>query len=205
METENAKGAVQGAAQGQGGFRLPGPRIVVVGTTGSGKTTTALRLTQLLNLPHIELDAIHWLPNWVEVEREAFRQRVTEAISGPAWVVDGNYSKASDLVWARATTLVWLDYDLPVIFWQLFQRTFKRVVTQEVLWNGNRERFREAFFSRDSLFLWALQSQPRQRKTYPERLSSPEYAHLQVLHFRTRRETARWLAEVEEALNKTSC
>src|SRR5512133_790787 len=176
MEAQNEKDAAQGAALGRGGFRLPGPRIAVVGTTGSGKTTTALHLAELLNLPHIELDAIHWLPNWVQMEREAFRQRVAEAISGPAWVVDGNYSKASDIVWAQADTLVWLDYDLPVIFWQLFQRTFKRVVTQEVLWNGNRERFWGAFLGRDSLFRWALYSQPRQRKTYPERLVSPEYA-----------------------------
>lgn len=194
MKSNQKERAVRDQAQAL----LPGPRIAVVGTTGSGKTTTARHLAALLGLPHIELDAIHWLPNWVEVEREAFRQQVTEAIAGPAWVVDGNYSKASDLIWKRATTLVWLDYDLPVIFWQLLNRTVKRVVSREVLWNGNREDFRKAFFSRESLFLWALQSQPKQRKTYPQRLVSPEYAHLQVLHFRKRSETARWLAEIEK-------
>ncbi len=175
---------------------FPGPRIVIVGTTGSGKTTTAARLSGLLGIPHIELDAIHWLPNWVEMERELFRQKVSDALAGPAWITDGNYRKAYDLIWARATTLIWLDYDLPVIFWQLFWRTLRRVVTGEELWNGNRERFGNAFLSKDSLFIWALQSQPKQRRQYPLLLASPEYAHLQVLRFRTRRETERWLAQV---------
>lgn len=74
----------------------PGPRITIVGVSGSGKTTTALRLSQILNIPHIELDALHWLPNWVMIETGAFRQLVSQALSGPAWVADGNYSKARD-------------------------------------------------------------------------------------------------------------
>lgn len=38
-------------------------RIVVIGSTGSGKTTLANQLAHTLNLPHIELDALHWEPN----------------------------------------------------------------------------------------------------------------------------------------------
>ncbi len=40
-------------------------RIVVIGTSGSGKTTLARELAGRLNVPHIELDALHWKPNWV--------------------------------------------------------------------------------------------------------------------------------------------
>ncbi len=148
-------------------FPIPGPCTVVVGVTGSGKTTTSARLASILGVPHIELDALHWQPNWVMMETEAFRQLVIQALSGPAWVTDGNYRKARDLIWARATTMVWLDYSLPVILWQLTRRTLKRIITREELWNGNRETWRGAFFSKDSLFLWALQSYPRQRQTYP--------------------------------------
>ena len=39
-------------------------RIVVVGTSGAGKTTLARRIAALLMLPHIELDAINWQPGW---------------------------------------------------------------------------------------------------------------------------------------------
>lgn len=178
-------------------------RIVVVGVTGSGKTTTAVRLAQLLNIPHVELDSLHWLPGWVMVETEAFRQSVSAALSGPAWVTDGNYSKARDIIWARATTLVWLDYSLPVILWQLVNRTIKRITTREVLWNGNRETWRGAFFSKDSLFLWALQTHATHREQYPQLLASPEYAHLEVFRLHSRQETQRWLQQNGAQLRET--
>src|SRR5512146_1557183 len=100
-----------------GSCAIPGPRIAVVGVTGCGKTTTAARLARILVAPHIELDALHWQPGWAMVEHEAFRQRVAEVLDPPTWITDGNYRKARDLIWARATTLVWLDYALPVILW----------------------------------------------------------------------------------------
>ena len=153
-------------------YPIAGARIVVVGVTGSGKTTTAIRLARILEIPHVELDSLHWQPNWVMAEKETFRQLVDQALSGPGWVTDGNYSKARDLIWGRATTIVWLDYALPVILGQLIWRTLKRVITRVELWNGNRETLRGAFFSKDSLFLWALKtlSAPPQRRI---RSSSP--------------------------------
>ena len=178
--------------------RFPGPRIVVVGTTGSGKTTTSLHLARILGIPHIELDALHWQPNWVAMEQEPFRQLVTQSLSGPAWVTDGNYSKARDIIWSRSTTIVWLDYPLLVILWQLTWRTWKRVISGEELWNGNRETVRGAFFSKDSLFLWALQSHPRQRRLFTNYNTTPEGAHLQMVHLHSRRETAQWLSQLEK-------
>src|SRR5215213_5524259 len=85
-------------------------RIVVVGTSGSGKTTLARELAQRCSLPHIEMDALHWGPNWTEAPIEVFRQRVELALEAPGWVVDGNYSKLRNLVWRRAELIVWLDY-----------------------------------------------------------------------------------------------
>ncbi len=91
-------------------------RIVVVGTSGSGKTTMAARLAEGLGLPHVELDAIHWGPGWTPLAVEEFRERTAEALAGEAWSTDGNYSGVRDIVWSRADTLVWLDYALPVVF-----------------------------------------------------------------------------------------
>lgn len=180
--------------------RIPGPRIVVVGVTGSGKTTTAQRLSNILTMPHIELDALHWLPNWVETEREVFRQNVSEALAGPGWVTDGNYLKARDLIWSRATTLVWLDYALPVILWQLTCRSFRRIISREELWNGNYETLRGLLFSKDSLYLWAFQSHARFQVSYPQALAAPENAHLQVIRLKNRRETDQWLVQLEKEI-----
>jgi len=87
---------------------------------------------------------------------------------------------------------VWLDYALPVILWRLVTRTLRRVLTREVLWGNNTETVRGAFFDKDSLFLYVFPSRKKQRAVYP-RLLREEYAHLQVIHLRSPRETNAWL------------
>jgi adenylate kinase family enzyme len=175
-----------------------GKRISVVGTTGSGKTTFARELAQRLGVPHVELDALHWEPNWTEAPLEVFRARVDLALRGEAWVIDGNYSKVRDIIWSRADTVVWLDYALPIILWQLLKRTLKRVFIREELWGKNRERFRAQFLSRDSLFLWAISTYRRRRREYPTLFKQPEHVHLAVVHLRSPRAARAWLESVRE-------
>lgn len=176
-----------------------GRRIVILGTTGSGKTTLAARLADRLNCRHIELDALHWEPGWTEAPLEVFRGRVQEAVAADHWTMDGNYSVVRDIAWAAADTIVWLDYPLPLVLWRLLRRTLRRVLFRVELRNGNRERFATQFFTRDSLFLWALKTYWRRLWEYPLLFQRPEYSHLKVIRLRSPRETAEWLAAVTAA------
>jgi len=179
-------------------------RITVVGTTGSGKTIMAREISARLGVPYVELDALFWGANWSETPREIFRERVDLALRGNAWVVDGNYSKVRDIVWGRADTLIWLDYPLWLILWRLLWRTTRRVFTREELWSGNRERFRGGFLSRNSLFLWALQTYRSRRRDYPRLIRMPEYAHLEMVRLDTPREATVWLSGVGSAERETA-
>jgi adenylate kinase family enzyme len=169
-------------------------RIVVVGTTGSGKTTLAGQLSERLDSPHIELDELNWGPNWTMRPDDVFRTAVDEATSGDRWVLDGNYSRMRDIVWSRADTIVWLDYPLLLILWRLWWRTLRRWYRREILWNNNRERLWEHFSSRNSLFLWALSTYKRRKRDYSNLLGGSEYSHLTVFHFHWPSQTNRWLA-----------
>jgi adenylate kinase family enzyme len=171
-------------------------RICVVGTTGAGKSTLAGQLSHRLHVPYLELDAIYWQPGWQSLDRECMRQRVEEATRAEAWVTDGNYSFLRDLLWQRAQAIVWLDYPLPLIFWRLWWRTWRRVLSREVLWGTNRERLGTQFFSKDSLFLWALKSDREHDRAYPRAFSSPEFSHLTVYRFQTPRKTKQWLRQI---------
>lgn len=179
-------------------------RIVVGGTTGSGKTTLSRQIAAIVGAPAVELDALFWGPDWTEVETAVFRARVEAAVATDRWVVDGNYgTKARELTWRRAEMLVWLDYSIARIFWQLARRTTRRVVTREELWQGNRERFRTAFMSRESLFVWALQTHWKKRREYPETLRRPEYAHLRVVRLRSPGHTRAFLCALRGSMSKT--
>ncbi|MBD2001169.1 AAA family ATPase [Leptolyngbya sp. FACHB-541] len=175
-----------------------GQRISVVGTTGSGKTTLAQRIAQQLQISHVELDALHWEPGWTEASDQVFRDRITEALAGDRWVVDGNYSKARDLVWSRADTVVFLDYPFWLVMNRLLQRTVQRSFRQEELWNGNRENVWLSFFSQNSILLWLLQTYQRNRKKYPALFQQPEYAHLSVIHLQSPKTTEDWLLNLSE-------
>ena len=179
---------------------LGGPvrRVHVVGTSGAGKTTLGKHLAARLGVPHIELDALHWRPNWTPLDRHIMRAWVYAMIQGEGWVVDGNYSFVRDILWQHGDTLVWLDYPLPTVMWQLWWRTFRRSLGTEPLWNENRETLGKHFFSRDSLFLWALQTHGKHRRRYPAWLNQPENAHLRLVHLRSPKEAETWLAEVTQ-------
>jgi adenylate kinase family enzyme len=167
-------------------------RIAVVGTTGSGKTTLAERISSRWGLPHVELDALHWGPGWTEVPVERFREQTAAALSGESWVVDGNYREVRDIVWGRADTIVWLDYPVWLILARLAWRTCRRVFSHTELWGGNRESFRTQFFTQDSLFLWAWHTYPIRRQEYPLLLAQPQHAHLTAVRLRSPREAQRW-------------
>lgn len=177
-------------------FPHPGIRIAVIGVTGSGKTTMAARLAQALGLVHVELDALHWEANWTNPPIDVFRSRVTEALQGPAWVTDGNYSKVRDIIWKRADTVVWLDYPFLICFWRLMHRSLRRVVYQEELWNNNRETLRGMLFMKDAIIPWLFKTYPRRRREYPQLLALPENAHLRLIRLRTPRQADAWLASL---------
>ena len=85
-------------------------RILVMGSSGSGKSTFARRLCDATGLPFVSLDALFWKPGWVESERAEFDARVIEAIREPRWVIDGNYTnRTGELRRELADTIFWFD------------------------------------------------------------------------------------------------
>lgn len=138
-----------------------GRRISVVG--GGGKTTLARSIGRKLDLTFIELDAIHWLPNWVEREAGPFRRLVTKAIDAApgGWVVDGNYtSKLDGEVVGRADTVVWVNLPWRIRLWRIFKRSLQRSWDKQQICGENTESWRHNL-SRDSLWWWYITNRRR--------------------------------------------
>jgi adenylate kinase family enzyme len=168
-------------------------RIVVVGSSCSGKTSYAKRLSEMLAFPHIELDALHWNPNWVEKPLQEFRDLVGNAVAVDRWIVDGNYSAVRDLVWPRASCVIWLNYSFPLILSRALRRTVRRAISREELFSGNKESFRMSFFSRDSILLWVITTHWDRQHRYDELQRSGTYPHLRWFEFKTSSQAEQFL------------
>jgi adenylate kinase family enzyme len=175
-------------------------RILVIGTSGAGKTTLARRIAAGLGLLHIELDAINWQPGWRDLDRhdpEEFARRVAVAIQTERWVADGNYGSVRDPLWRRATHLVWLDYDRPIIMTRVIVRSVHRAVSRTELWagTGNREAWRD-WMRASHPIRWAWSTWSQRRRETEEQIRLPAYAHLSVYRLRQPRQTNRLLSEL---------
>jgi adenylate kinase family enzyme len=120
-----------------------GTRISVIGPSGSGKSWTSSRIAERLGLPRTELDAIRHGPNWTQTPDDEFRRIAKQIAAGDRWVIDGNYTSiVREVIWERATDVVWMDLPRRTVMRQVIRRSFGRAAFQRELWNGNRERFR---------------------------------------------------------------
>jgi adenylate kinase family enzyme len=169
-------------------------RVVIIGMSGAGKSTAARRLAAMLDLPHVELDALYWGPAWTS--RPDFRERVQLAVQGDRWVVDGNYGSARDLAWPRATAIVWLNLPFARVFWRVLCRTLRRSWRREVLWSGNRESLARSFFSRDSILWWVLTMYHRRRREVAARRGACA-SGVAWIELRTARAVNDWLRALE--------
>jgi len=151
-------------------------RINVIGTSGSGKTTFGRELASALQIPFIELDAIFWGPDWSEPDDSELFPKLSAALAGDHWVLDGNYTRTLDIKWERVETVIWLDFSFPRTVTQAVKRAVTRIISQEEIWpdTGNRESLKK-LFSRDSIVLWTIQAYSRNKKKYPRYIASEQY------------------------------
>ena len=165
------------------------------GPRGTAKPTCPPPLAGTIGAPHTELDALYWGPDWTPRPTEQFLAAVDAASSGVRWVIDGNYAAARDLLWPRATHIVWLAYSRGRVFAQVLRPTLWRGITRAPLWSGNRESLRTALFSRESILLWSLTTFDKNRRRYTDLCANGKLPQLQWVALHDPRQARAWLAQ----------
>jgi adenylate kinase family enzyme len=168
-------------------------RVAILSSaSGNGKTTVGRALAAKLGVPFHELDALHHGPDWMEATPEELRAKVEPIVASEAWVIDGAYrGKIGDLVLDAADTVVWLDLPMRVWLPRLLRRTAVRIVRREELWNGNRERVRDALHPRNSVVAYALRGYRRRQRRY-----AADLARFPLVRLRTQAEVERFLGDL---------
>jgi len=102
-------------------------RLVIVGNSGSGKTSLARVLAQRFNLLRLELDEIFWVPGTAEAREpevvEAELAAFLERHSG--WIVEGVYAGLARQAAQHADALVWLEPGLEACLANTEARAFE--------------------------------------------------------------------------------
>ena len=97
-------------------------RIALVGSPGAGKSTLALQLGPLLDLPVQHLDRLFWRPGWVQADQDAFDAELARVVATDRWIIDGNYSRTLDVRLARADAAIMLDFPRALCLFRVLKR-----------------------------------------------------------------------------------
>ena len=104
-------------------------KVNVIGTSGSGKSTFSKALACALNIPYVEMDRLHWEPNWTASSDDEFFSTLEQALCGGSWVLDGNYTRTTHIKWRRVDRVIWLDYSFARTLYQACKRALSRAIT----------------------------------------------------------------------------
>lgn len=147
-------------------------------------------LSQALNVPHVEIDALFHGPGWTP--RESFAVEVEAFSSRPTWVTEWQYHDARRVLSERADLLVWLDLSRATVMRQVVMRTIRRRLHRQVLWNGNMEPpLWTILTDREHIVRWAWTTHHKSAERIA--LLGRQRPELDIVRLRSWSEARRWL------------
>lgn len=97
-------------------------RVLVLGSSGSGKTYLSARLGELLHIEVLHLDAYFWRPGWVSTAEHEWRGIVSQLTRKSSWIMDGTYENTLDLRLPEADTVVVIEQSRWICLWGVLKR-----------------------------------------------------------------------------------
>jgi adenylate kinase family enzyme len=157
-------------------------RILVLGSSGAGKSTFARGLGAALDIEVIHLDSYFWEPNWQATPDELWETKLRALLMRPAWVMDGNYLSSLELRLEYADTLVFIDYNRLVCLWRCIKRfAAYRGENQPELAPGCYEKIDWEFFK----WIWDY---PRDKRPRVMEVLDRYADSVQIIHLKGDRE-----------------
>jgi adenylate kinase family enzyme len=165
-------------------------KILVIGSSGSGKSTFARRLGEILDLPVIHLDSLFWSSGWIETPKDEWRTKVAEALQGDSWIIDGNYSATMDLRLPVCDTVIFLETPRIICVYRILKRvvTYKKGSRPDIP-KGCDEKF-------DWDFVKIVWSYPTRSKPKVEGLLKQLADEKTIIRLKSKKEIERFLSEL---------
>ena len=97
-------------------------KIIIIGSSGAGKSTFARRLGEVTGLEVIHLDRLFWKPNWTETPKDKWLEIVEDIVQGDSWIIDGNYSGTMEPRFKACDTVIFLETPRTVCIYRILNR-----------------------------------------------------------------------------------
>ena len=98
---------------------------MLIGSGGAGKSTLARKMSRILGIDVVHLDALFWKPGWVKTPSPEWEKIQKKLVQRDAWVIDGNYGGTMDIRLEAADAIVFLDMSRVRCVWQVFKRVLQ--------------------------------------------------------------------------------
>lgn len=165
-------------------------RIAIIGAPGSGKTTLAIRIKDIFNLPVVFLDSFYQLPNWVMRDPAERDNLILEAARKPEWILDGTFINTLEERVKVADLVIFLDYSTKIQLKGIFKRFFTNLGKEKIDMPGCKERINFSFINYVATY-------NKQRRKYLIEILD-KYDKTKQLHFTSQDDLQKWVEELEK-------
>jgi len=100
-------------------------KIMLVGSSGAGKSYLSRKIAELTGYPLFHLDREFLLPNWEGMPKDEQIAKVKEMMGNEQWVIDGNWGGGREARFASADLVIFLDVNRWVCLWSAIRRLSK--------------------------------------------------------------------------------
>lgn len=164
-------------------------KILVIGSSGAGKSYFSTKLSEKLNIPVTHLDLIWHKENHTHISREEFDEFLEAKFKEDQWIMDGDYSRTLEVRIEHADTIFFLDYPVEVCVEGIKERV--GVKRNDMPWIAEEL---------DESLLNMVENYPQNERIQTLELLK-KYKEKNVITFKTREEANKY-TELAEARNR---
>lgn len=164
-------------------------KYLILGYSGSGKSSFSTELSKLTNIKETHLDKLYFNPNWIEVNKEEFESRIQEILKNNQWIIEGNYSRFAKNRLTDADIIYIFNFNRFKCFYNLIKRRIKyHKKVRESSADGCIEKL-------DFKFIWyaLYTSRNKRRKHHYKRIIKE--SEKKVIVFKNHKQVSKYLKE----------
>jgi len=165
-------------------------KVMVIGYSGSGKSTFSKRFSSVYDLPILHLDRIFFGPNWIERDKKIVEQEIRDFMKQPNWLIDGHYRHLAKERFIESTQIFIFDFNrFKCLYGAVLRRIKHHNKSRDSIADGCKERLNLSF-------IWWILHTGRKKDTKVLLKGYQETYKDKVVVFKSRRQVSLYLRKI---------